>query len=173
MRPSRVTCVASIIMRPAPLYESCPRWTRCQSFMQPSSAWYWHIGEMTIRLGSVTPPSWSGVKSLGSGNFDLPFFECLPEGFREGRGAGLVAVDAQCIGRDRHPLSGETGDVALLDHRQRLLHGLVGVFDHAARLVARRERAVVGVAAVGEHLAAHRDAGALRDVEVLALRQHI
>src|SRR5260221_8840059 len=133
--------------------------------MQPSSAWYWHIGEMTMRLGSVTPPSWSGVKSLGSGNFDLPFLERLPEGFREGRGAGLVAVDAECIGRDRDPLPGEAGDVALLDHRERLLHRLACILDHAAGLVARRERAFVGVAAIGEHLAADRNACAFRDVE--------
>src|SRR5436190_15746057 len=37
---------------------------KCQSFRQPSSATYWHIGETTTRLGSVTPPSWIGVKSF-------------------------------------------------------------------------------------------------------------
>src|SRR5919197_3444451 len=37
---------------------------KCQSFMQPSSAWYWHMGETTTRLGSVTGPICSGVKSL-------------------------------------------------------------------------------------------------------------
>src|ERR687887_372429 len=37
---------------------------KCQSFMQPSSAWYWHMGDTTTRLGSVTGPIWSGVKSL-------------------------------------------------------------------------------------------------------------
>jgi len=30
--------------------------------MLPSSAEYWHIGETTMRFGSVTPPSWSGLK---------------------------------------------------------------------------------------------------------------
>ena len=38
---------------------------KCQSFMQPSSATYWHIGETTMRLGSVTPPSCRGVKRAG------------------------------------------------------------------------------------------------------------
>src|SRR3954451_190788 len=37
---------------------------KCQSVMEPSSATYWHIGETTMRLGSVTPPSWIGVKSF-------------------------------------------------------------------------------------------------------------
>src|SRR5437868_14265582 len=141
--------------------------------MQPSSAWYWHIGETTMRLGSVTPPSWSGVKSLGSGNLDLPFFERPAQRFGEFDRALLVAMDAERIGRDRHLLAGKARDVALLDHRERLLHRLVRILDHAARLVARRERAFVGVAAVGEDFAADRDAGFPGDVEVLALRQHV
>src|SRR5205085_7098013 len=37
---------------------------KCQSVMEPSSATYWHIGETTMRFGSVTPPSWIGVKSF-------------------------------------------------------------------------------------------------------------
>src|SRR3954465_12515145 len=122
--------------------------------MQPSSDWYWHIGEMTMRLGSVTPPNSSGVKSLGSDNFDLPFLECLPERLGKGGGAGLVAVDAKRIGGDGHSFSRKAGDVALLHHRERLAHCLRCILDHAARLVARRERAIVGIAAVGEHLGA-------------------
>src|SRR5437867_3964948 len=34
--------------------------------MQPSSAEYWHIDETAMRLGSVTPPIWSGENSLDS-----------------------------------------------------------------------------------------------------------
>src|ERR1700694_122261 len=130
---------------------------KCQSFMQPSSAEYWHIGETTMRLGSVTPPSWMGVKSLGSGNQDSFFRKGFPERFGEGHGAGLVAVQAQRVGGDRHALAREAGHLNPLDHRQRLLHRLRGILDHAARQLARRERAVVGVAAVGEDLSG--DAG--------------
>jgi hypothetical protein len=32
--------------------------------MLPSSAEYWHIGETTMRLGSVTPPRVMGVKRV-------------------------------------------------------------------------------------------------------------
>src|SRR5437773_9505745 len=141
--------------------------------MQPSSATYWHIGETTMRFGNVMPPSWIGVKSLGSANLDLPFRERAPERLGEGRGARLVSVDAQRVGGDGYALTGEAGDVALLDHRERLLHRLVGVLDHAAGLVARRERAVVGVAAIGEHLAADRDAGFFRNLEIFTAREHI
>src|SRR5438477_12818674 len=106
--------------------------------MQPSSATYWHIGEITMRFRNVMPPSWIGVKSLGSTNLDLPFRERAPKRLGERRGARLVAMDAQRVGRHGYALAREAGDVALLDHRERLLHCLVGVFDHAAGLVARR-----------------------------------
>src|SRR6266403_1013758 len=125
---------------------------RCQSFMQPSSAEYWHIGETAMRLGSVTPPSWMGVKSLGSGNRDSSFRKGLPERPGKRRSAGLVAVQAQRVGGNGNAPAGEAGDIALLDHRQRLLHCLGRILDQASRQVARGERAVVGVAAVGEHL---------------------
>src|SRR4051812_10276846 len=39
-------------------------WMRCQSVMQPSTAEYWHIGAITIRLASLILPTWNGVKSL-------------------------------------------------------------------------------------------------------------
>src|SRR5438067_5795177 len=166
MRPSRVTCVASTISSPAPLWASWPRWMRCQSFMQPSSAWYWHMGETTTRLGSVMPPSWIGVKSfagmcriLGCGDADAALAERFAQRAREGDGARLVPVDAERLGGDRHALAGEARNVALLDHRERLRHRLFGVGDHAARLIARRERAIVGVATIGKHFAADGDAG--------------
>src|SRR5712691_11541816 len=127
--------------------------------MQPSSAEYWHIGETTMRFGRVTPPSWMGVKSLGGGNRDSFFQKGLSERLGKRHGAGLVAVQAQRVGGDRNAPPGEAGDIALLDHRQRLLHCLGGVLDQAYRQVARRERAVVGVAAVGEDLSGDPDAG--------------
>src|SRR5712692_4804444 len=130
--------------------------------MQPSSAEYWHIGDTTMRLGSVTLPRRIGVNSSGCGNRDLPFEECLPDLAGEGHRAGLVAVQAQGFGGYRHAPAGEARTVALLHHRQRLLHGLPRVLDHAPGPVARREAAVVGVATVREHFAGDRDAHAFR-----------
>src|SRR5882762_3771168 len=105
MRPSRVTCVASTISSPAPEYARWPRWMRCQSFMQPSSAWYWHMGETTTRLGSVMPPSWIGVKSfagmcriLGRADGDAALGEHFTQCLGEAHGAGLVAVQAERVG---------------------------------------------------------------------------
>src|SRR3954470_18772812 len=120
MRPSRVTCVASIIIRPAPLYARWPRWMRCQSFIEPSSAEYWHIGEMTMRLGSVMPPSWNGVKSSGCANGDSLFGKDFSQVLREYDGVGLVAVQAQGIGRHRNALAGEARHVATPDPAQHL-----------------------------------------------------
>src|SRR3954463_14851051 len=111
MRPSRVTCVASTMTSPAPEYARWPRWTKCQSLMLPSSAEYWHIGETTMRLGSVTPPSVMGVKRvagmrpilghgpLGRRDRDAALGEHLADRLGEGHGARLVAVQAQRIGR--------------------------------------------------------------------------
>jgi hypothetical protein len=42
---------------------------RCQSVIVPSTAEYWHIGATTMRFGSVTLPSWIGVKSVLMGPF--------------------------------------------------------------------------------------------------------
>src|SRR5581483_4275485 len=55
--------------RPAPEFESMPRWLKCQSFMQPSSALYWHIGETTMRLASSTGPRLKGENRL---DIDFP-----------------------------------------------------------------------------------------------------
>src|SRR5262245_40426595 len=170
MRPSRVTPVASTTTMPGPDSASWPRWIRCQSVIEPSSAEYWHIGDTTMRFGSVTPPSWIGVKSLGCGKRDSPVCECLSDFLRERHRARLIAVQAQRVGGDRHTLAGQAGDIALLHHRQRLLHRLRLVLDHAAGLVARRERAVVGIAAVGEHFAGDRNACLLCNSKIFAVR---
>src|SRR5260370_16370509 len=82
--------------------------------MQPSSAEYWHIGDTTMRLGSVTLPRRIGVNSSGCGNRDLPFEECLPDLAGEGHRAGLVAVQAQGFGGYRHAPAGEAPKVAPL-----------------------------------------------------------
>src|SRR5215212_7248310 len=148
MRPSRVTPVASTTTMPGPDIASWPRCIRCQSVMLPSSAEYWHIGETTMRFGSVTPPSSIGVKSSGRFNLDAFFRECFSKRFGEDDRACLVAVQAERIRRDRHALAREGRHVAALDHAEHLLDRFVRVLDHPARLVARRERAVVGIAAV-------------------------
>src|SRR5512139_3939144 len=114
MRPSRVTPVASRTTSPAPESAMLPRCARCQSFMLPSSAEYWHIGATAMRLGSVTPPSCSGSNSLGCGNADSFPFENPAQRLREVHGAGLVAVQAQRVGGYRHALAREARDVSAL-----------------------------------------------------------
>src|SRR5690606_310643 len=47
---------------------------RCQSVMQPSTAEYWHIGAMTIRLLRRRSPTSRGSKSFGP--VILPSFQC-------------------------------------------------------------------------------------------------
>ena len=66
MRPSGLTEVASTKSSPAPDSASDPRCAMCQSLALPSSPEYWHIGEIMMRLGSVTGPTVRGVKSKGS-----------------------------------------------------------------------------------------------------------
>src|SRR5918992_535073 len=118
MRPSRVTLVFSTTKSPAPEQAKVPRCTVCQSVIEPSRAEYWHIGETTTRLGSVMPPRSSGVKSLGRADRDVSFLERFSQRRGEGRGSGLIAVQAQRVGGDRHALAREARDVALLDHRK-------------------------------------------------------
>src|SRR5215471_16619087 len=60
IRPNCSTCVASTIKRPAPELASMPRWVKCQSLAQPSSALYWHIGDTTMRLSTSRPANASG-----------------------------------------------------------------------------------------------------------------
>ena len=43
---------------PAPDKAMRPKCSTCQSLALPSSAEYWHMGAMTMRLGSVSRPSW-------------------------------------------------------------------------------------------------------------------
>src|SRR5215467_8074800 len=72
MRPIASTAVASTHSSAAPPSARWPRWIRCQSLAEPSSAEYWHIGETMIRFRSVRPRSWKGEKSalvIGSGRF--------------------------------------------------------------------------------------------------------
>jgi hypothetical protein len=46
----------------------------CQSVAAPSSAEYWHIGAMTMRLGKVSGPMFNG-----SNNFDMRPHEVMGE----------------------------------------------------------------------------------------------
>src|SRR5215217_6159640 len=61
MRPIRSTAVASTTTRPAPDIAIVMRCCRCQSFIAPSFAEYWHIGETTMRFESRTGPRSKGV----------------------------------------------------------------------------------------------------------------
>ena len=71
MRPIGSTAVASITSSPAPDMANWPRCARCQSVARPSSAEYWHIGAITIRLGSSSERSLKGVKSIGPVSADF------------------------------------------------------------------------------------------------------
>ncbi len=62
MRPSGSTAVASVRTAAAPPIARLPRWTMCQSFANPSTLEYWHIGDTTMRFRKVTPRSASGEK---------------------------------------------------------------------------------------------------------------
>src|ERR1700693_242480 len=66
IRPCAVTAVASVITSPAPPTARDPRCTRCQSWANPSSLEYSHMGETAMRLRRVTPRIVSGEKRLGS-----------------------------------------------------------------------------------------------------------
>jgi hypothetical protein len=50
------TAVASTISIAAPESARWPRWMKCQSVADPSSALYWHIGAMMMRLASRSSP---------------------------------------------------------------------------------------------------------------------
>ncbi len=68
MRPWRSTWVASTTSSPAPELASMPRCVRCQSLATPSFALYWHIGDTTMRFGSVRSASFIGENNaLGIG----------------------------------------------------------------------------------------------------------
>src|SRR4029077_20425188 len=64
IRPAGSAEVDSIQSMPAPERASWPRCVRCHEVALPSSAQYWHMGETTIRFGSVTPRIARGEKSL-------------------------------------------------------------------------------------------------------------
>ena len=74
----------------------------------------------------------------------------------------LVAVQAERAGSDCDAPAREARDLSFFDHRERLRHRFLFVLDHTAGHIARRERAIVLVAAVGKafpdgasHFAAH------------------
>src|SRR4026208_2493313 len=65
MRPAGGAALASVIPSAAPPAARVPRCTRCQSFENPSTLEYWHIGETMMRLASVSERSGSGSKRCG------------------------------------------------------------------------------------------------------------
>src|SRR3984957_4260818 len=60
IRPCGFTSVISHITSPAQPSDILPRCIRCQSLAEPSLEFYWHIGDTTTRLGSVSPRSVMG-----------------------------------------------------------------------------------------------------------------
>src|SRR5215467_14534393 len=62
MRPCGLTLVISHITKPAAPSDILPRCIRCQSLAEPLSELYWHIGDTTTRLGSVSPRRVIGEK---------------------------------------------------------------------------------------------------------------
>jgi hypothetical protein len=60
------TALASVITSPAPPVAKAPRCTKCQSFANPSSLEYWHIGDTPIRFLNSTSRNLSGEKSRAS-----------------------------------------------------------------------------------------------------------
>jgi hypothetical protein len=53
---------------PAPPTARAARWTKCQSPARPSSAEYWHIGDIIMRLGVCTDRRVSGRNRCGVGS---------------------------------------------------------------------------------------------------------
>src|SRR5215472_13930871 len=62
IRPCGLTSVISVITSPAQPSDILPRCIRCQSLAEPLSELYWHIGDTTTRLGSVSPRRVIGEK---------------------------------------------------------------------------------------------------------------
>jgi hypothetical protein len=53
-----------VMISPAPPTALLPRCARCQSLAKPSVAEYWHMGDITILLRSVTLLIVNGEKSI-------------------------------------------------------------------------------------------------------------
>src|SRR6266567_6577347 len=69
MRPLGSTAVASSITTPAPDIGSVMAFCRCHFVGSPSTAEYWHIGEIAMRFGTMRGPVSIGVKSKAMDSF--------------------------------------------------------------------------------------------------------
>src|SRR5215218_10727195 len=128
MRPSAVTAVASIVSSAAPDSARCPRWMTCQSVMQPSSAEYWHIGAMTMRLARLSPATWRGLNNADMGFLAGEDAGWLASGFHQelvGSEARLVIEDL----RSDHQLIG----LRAVDELPKLVAGRFGTSDGGYR----------------------------------------
>src|SRR5579871_884757 len=67
IRPSGVTAAASVNTSPAPPVARAARCAKCQSFANPSTEEYWHIGETPIRLAKSTSRIRSLLNKCGMG----------------------------------------------------------------------------------------------------------
>ncbi|KAG1438851.1 hypothetical protein G6F57_019664 [Rhizopus arrhizus] len=82
-------------------------------------------------------------------------------------------MDAERVGLDGHVAPVDGTHLAFAHHPQHLRHRAVQVFDHGAGARARRQRTIVLVGAVGEHLAGGCKADGTRRVDQLAARQSV
>src|SRR5262245_16500519 len=79
----------------APESARWPRWITCQSVIQPSTAEYWHMGAMTMRLASSNSPTRNGVNSA--------LMSHLWDRLREMKGGAVITPPALCAERESRP----------------------------------------------------------------------
>ena len=65
IRPSGEMAAASVKINHAPPTARLPKCTKCQSFGNPFSAEYWHMGETTIRFFREISLSLRGENKFG------------------------------------------------------------------------------------------------------------
>src|SRR5215510_9697867 len=106
MRPMSAPAVASVITSAAPPTARLPRWTTCQSFENPSTLEYSHIGETTMRLESV-----SERKEIGSNRCGIALdYAMRGWGAAHRRGRAVHAIEKQHASRwSQHVASGACG----------------------------------------------------------------
>jgi hypothetical protein len=66
MRPPGRTTVASVMTSAAPPTARLPRCTKCQSFVNPSTLEYWHIGETPMRFRNRMSRNRNGVNKCAA-----------------------------------------------------------------------------------------------------------
>src|SRR5947207_237774 len=120
MRPWGSIAVASSMTTPAPDIASVMAFCRCHSVGSPSTAEYWHIGEIAMRFGATSGPISTG---LNSNAMDVSFE--IPEPFHIRLGADSSSrvermtadhfrqIDGAVGTRNRHVISRQGGELAV------------------------------------------------------------